>query len=338
MSKEDDHVLNKVERDKITAQHWGCTRLRDAWNEDREIQAIRAFLDKLDSLPEWMLRIPIPNLDGCLEMCGHRWLDGLDRTFMMIGQAKTYPAGGSCGDAPGYVFMQAEERLLGIHAWLSDGEPASSVPKQVTEWLGEKTDQKVEAVQALADIMEGYVLCGGDGAAILGQHKGKAETNATLGVLYEGNWLYEVFENACGFGYLPSLDLAIHLAGGNKSCQKEWLSCGGALRHVFRDDPLRYEAAQAYLWGLQAYLQGHDAAWLRKNKPGLAAGAIRTLARVTSQTEDTPAKCWIAASLSKGIKIQLVHVLETAENVPAGVDDLPDVVECLQTAAARFGI
>jgi hypothetical protein len=336
MRNEDDRVLDKAERDRITAQHWGATRLRDAWSEDREILAIRAFLDTLDSVPEWMLRIPIPNLDGCLEMCGHRWLDGLDRAFMMIGQARTYPAGGSCGDAPGYVFMQAEERLLGIQAWLSDEIPVDGIPKRVAELLGEKTDPKVEAVQALADIMQGYVLCAGDGAAILEQHKGKAETNAALGVLYQGNWLYEVLENACGFGYLPSLDLAIRLSAGDESCEKEWLSCGGALRQVFRDEPLRYEAAQSYLWGLQAYLQGHDAAWLRENRAGLAGGAIRTLAKATSQTEDTPAKSWIAASLLKGIKIQLVHVLETAENVPAGAHDLPDVVEGLQTAVARF--
>jgi len=317
---------------------WGCTLLRNKWKEDEDLKAIRSFLDRLDSVPEWTLAIPIPNLDGCLEMCGHRWLDGLDRAFLMIGQAKTYPTGGSCGDAPGSVFVQAEERLLGIRAWLSDGKPSGGVQKQVVEWLGEKTDQKVEAVQVLAEIMQGYVLCEGDGAAILEQQKGKAETNATLGVLYEGKWLYEVFENACGFGYLPSLDLAIRLSGGDESCQKEWLSCGGALRYVFRDDPLRYEAAQACLWGLHAYLQGRDTEWLRKNNTGLAAGAIRTLAKVTSETEDTPAKCWITASLLKGIKIQLQHVLETAENVPTGADDLPDLVEGLQTASARLGL
>jgi hypothetical protein len=235
--------------------------------------------------------------------------------------------------------MEAGQRLLGIQAWLNDAKSSGEVQEQVVESLGQKTDEKVEAVQVLADIMQGYVFGkGDDGADILKRHKEKAKTNVTLGALYEGNWLYETFENACGFGYLPSLDCAIRISGGDESCQREWLSCGGALRHVFPNDPLRYTTAQAYLWGLQAYLQGQDMQWLRESKPGLAAGAKKALYGVSLKTEDTPAKCWITASLLKAIKIQLEHVLNVAETVPPEADDLPDVVEGLQEAAARFGL
>ena len=179
---------------------------------------------------------------------------------------------------------------------------------------------------------------GNDGADIFKGYREEAATNATLRILYENNWLYEAFENACGFGYLPSLDTAIRISGGDRSCLQERVACVGALRYLFRDDPLRYTTAQAYLWGLQAYLLGQNIEWLRKAKPGLAGGAKKALNAITWKTEDTPAKCWITASLLKAIKIHLQHVLKAAEAVPAGVDDLPDIVEGMQAATARFGL
>ena len=89
----------------------------------------------------------------------------------------------------------------------------------------------------------------------------------------------------------------MRIIGGDRSEVEDLAgSCNWELRNVLRDDPQRMAVTLAYLWGTAAYLDGHDACWLRTQQPCLAGAAIHTLNQFAAAEAADSVVRWLATA------------------------------------------
>jgi len=107
--------------------------------------------------------------------------------------------------------------------------------------------------------------------------------------------------------------------------------CNGQMAYILRDDPERFTTTRGYLWGLYAYLVGHDEGWLRLNKPECAGSAVYALNAALKPGEPTPLRRWLVASMLKATKIWCQGLAEKKHHDTIGwhPKDLPDMLEAL---------
>jgi len=331
--------LTTADLDALTRKWWEAP-VSDATGQpgwDEEIKAINAASARIATFPRWVLEVRETMPKWGFEMCAHRWLDGLDEVLRMIETGRSWPSTlGHCGDVPGRIFSAVERRAAALQAWGERQVPAKDCfRRQVAYWLGEPTPAKREAAECLAELMRAFFFAteGEDTAKERAKAwRGRASANELLALLFEGEGLDALLENRCGFKTLDRLDLYIRIIGGDLSQAAERHGlCNRQLRFVLRDDPARYEVTRGYLWGLQAYLLGHDAAWLRSAQPECAGAAIYALRRASAGGEPTLLRRWLVASLLKAAKIWCQRALAPSGDgvKPAYTEELPDVASAI---------
>ena len=331
--------------DTLTRKWWETSVLdaTGAYVWDDEVQAVNAMTTEIQEFPAWALQVRGAMPRYGFEMCGHRWLEGLDDVLRMIGAEKFTPSSaGHCGDVPGWVVDAAGQRAAAVQNWL-DGQPPSQqgLDRQVAAWLGDITPEKREAARCYVELLRSYFFRPakpGDDATktVVDRWQAQAGQNETVQFMLHTYGLVDSLENRCGFKTIDRLDDYICIIGGDLSQRAEVRgNCNTQLRFVLRDDPARYTSTRGYLWGLYAYLVGRDQAWLLANKPDCAGAAIHALLGVSHMGDPTPLRRWLVASLLKSTKIWCQCALNRLreENVPAYVRDLPDVTAALSDPA-----
>ena len=124
------------------------------------MKAINALMAEVGELPEWALQVRDAMPKWGFEMCGHRWLDGLDDVMRMIGREEYVPSSaGHCGDVPGRIVDAAGRRATAVGRWLDGKAPSEDdLDRQVAWWLGEPTAEKREAAACYVELVRAYFL------------------------------------------------------------------------------------------------------------------------------------------------------------------------------------
>ena len=155
--------------------------------------------------------------------------------------------------------------------------------------------------------------------------------------LFLGDGVVGVAENGCGYTYIERLDALLRITGGDYDRAVDvYYSCLTTLRHVDRIDPPRLHVTRGYLWGLYAYLAGHDASWLREQHPECAGAAIHSLSGVTQNGDTTPLRRWLVASLFRGTKWMYRRMLNMThgEDIPRRAGDVPSLADAHPSGVA----
>jgi|GEM_PF-159217 len=333
-----EHKLPKKFVERLTRKCWE-TAVLDATGEyvlDEEAEAVNAMTAGIAEYPEWALQVRDAMPKYGFEMCSHRWLDGLDDVMRMIGKEEHFSStAGHCGDVPGRIVDAAEQRAAAVQAWIEGRHSdESNLHKQVAQYLGDPTREKREAAACFVELVRAFFLEPDERAAELAKGwRTRAENNEILKVMFKGEGFDNLLQNICGFKIVDRLDLYIRVIGGDRLEARERRGvCNDQLRFVLRDDPARFEVTRGYLWGLQAYLLGRNAEWLRSSKPECAGAAIHALRTVSRAGAPTPLRHWLVASLLKSTKIWCQCMLNRmAKAEPqADVGDLPNVLDALK--------
>jgi len=307
---------------------------------DDEVKAVNAMMRDIDEFPEWALQVRDAMPKYGLEMCSHRWLDGLDDVLSMIGAEEHFPSSaGHCGDIPGRIVAAAERRAQAAQSWIEGRAPQNDLCTQVAEWLGEQTPEKKEAATCFVELVRGFFFDdrpNDEALQLAKQWRTRADANRSLKTLFSsGEGLDFLLQNRCGFKMIDRLDIAIRVIGGDDSESADLVgACIDQIRFVPRDDPARFDTTRGYLWGLDAYLRGRGQEWLRANKPECAGAAIYALQGVSRAGPPTPLRRWLVASLLKSTKIWCQALLNATARydvaLPAYALDLPDVVTAIE--------
>lgn len=309
----------------------------DANGNDAEIRALdRMAADLgLGRIPEWALQVRGAMPKWGFEMCAHRWLQGLDDVIGMMGSETYWPStAGHCGEVPGDVVDAAERRAGAVQSWIDGQPPADALGERVQGWLGQRTPAKDEAAWCYVDLMRATFFGGTDREALharIASAAARGAENPVLADLFAEYTFGDTLENTCGFKLIERLDQNIRVIGGDTATTGDRLgNCNSQLRFMWRDEPERYEVTRGYLWGLQAYLLGRDAEWLRATVPDCTGAAIYCLQRLQRAGEPTPVRRWLAASLQKTTALWCQRVMSRwATGAPPNAAVLPDLLESL---------
>ena len=297
-----------------------------------DANALKAFEAEAGDIPDWARSVAEAVPDWGFEACAHRWLDGLDETITMIG-TETFHAStaGRCGDIPGYVRDAAEQRLTAVETWLNGAEPEGELAERIAKWLGTPTDEKREAARCVLEILRAYLFgTFEDAQTVAKRWRAEAPDTEVFRWLFLGDGVVGVAENGCGYKYIERLDALLRITGGDYDRAVDvYYSCLTTLRHVDRIDPPRLHVTRGYLWGLYAYLAGHDASWLREQHPECAGAAIHALQGVAQAGAPTPLRRWLVASLFRGTGWMYRRMLNMThgEDVPGHASNLPRLSE-----------
>jgi len=307
----------------------------DAW--DLDIQNLNGCLRQLRNVPRWAYDVRSAMPRWGFEMCSHRWLDGLDDVLRMLvaGEDWVPSSAGHCGDVPTWVVAEIELRACALSRWLEDPDaPAEDLPEiyeQVRTWLGAPEADKRQAVAGMLALLRQWLDAPTNHdalPALASEWQERGAANPLIAALFEGEGLHSLLSNGCGFKTVDRLDLTIRLLGGDDaSAEERHGHCLAQLRHLWRDDPQRYESTRGILWGLYAGLANKDVAWLREQVPECSGAALRGLAAYR-QCPATPAvRRWLIGSFAKLLEIecQVALVRSPAGLVPAYARHLPEL-------------
>ena len=325
-------MLSAADLEKRLQDWWGMPGLgwpgEHVWDE--EVKAVNAMMPDVRELPEWAVQVRDAMPKWGFGTCAHRWLEGLAGVIQMIGSESHIPSeAGHCGDMPPSVVEAGTRRENGIEEWLEGRTPEDEVERQVVRWLGTRTPEKEEAARCLLELHRAE---GDEVRELAKPWRARADQNEILQFVFGGEGIDTLLENRCGYKYIDQIDVYIQGVGGDRSREGDRHGiCLQSLRYVFRDDPARFDVTRGYVWGLCAYLAGHDAQWLRAEKPDCAGAAIHALKGVSRAGEPTPLRRWLVASFLKCTKLWCQHCLTVVgEEAPAYARDLPDVVAAVR--------
>jgi len=299
---------------------------------DAECLAINALLHEIEYLPEWAIdtRRAMPQYG--FERCSHRWVQGIDDIMQMIGTEQYWPStAGHCGDVPGVVCTAAEHRALAVQNWINSS-PAENdeLCGYVANLLGEQTPEKIAAATCFVELVRAFFFVSrSDETAktMAATWRDRINENPLLALMFQGEGFDYLLQNRCGFMIIKRLDLYIQLISGkcNHANDRHGV-CNDQLRFDYTDDPERIEVTRGYLWGLYAYLMGHNADWLRTHKADCAGAGIYALQRVDVTGDRSLLRRWLVASLLKSAKVWCMVGRKPNDNAPAQLMDLPDVL------------
>jgi hypothetical protein len=320
-----DHQRMKARDVEELAREWWPQDSPDGsampFRADEEVLALNAMARRISRLPQWALKVRGAMAGKRSEMCAHRWLDGLDEMMSMIGSAVYWPSkAGHCGDVPGSVVAAVDKRVAALQAWIGRRTPAADrVRRRVALWLGEPAAEKREAAICFVELARAF--CGGsqgdEPRALAAQWRKRASQNQVLGALFGGQGLDGLLSNWCGFKFLERLDQYLRAIGGEvRPASASQDSCRDQLGSILRDDPARFEATRAYLWGLWAYLQGCDARWLSSTCSEWAGSAMHAYRLVSAAGAPSPLTRWLAGSLLKTAKMRYERALAASQGTP----------------------
>lgn len=297
--------------------------------EQAEVGAVNGMMEAIEEFPGWTVEVREGMPKYGFEMCGHRWLSGLDDCLRQIGSGMAYPSmAGRCGDVPGVVFASALGRAELLRRW-AEGEATADLPlgERYAQWLGEPTPDKAEAARTLAELVS---LGKGRSTEEWAYSLRDREMGPVLRTLIEDGLLHDLPSSWCGFRFVERMDGMVRAIGGDTDgLVYARRGCNTQLSLVHREDPCRYEITRGYLWGLHAALCGRDEAWLIEAKPSCAPAARHALRSVAPCPAPPEVACWLIASMLVATKLWCQTTLSRtpAEEIPAHWEDLPDVRE-----------
>lgn len=316
------------ERQAIPESWWDACLPDGAW--DDEVRTVNRMMDEIEDIPEWAIRARDAMPKWGFEMCAHRWLDGLDHVVGMIARAE-YAASeaGHCGDVPAAITQAADRRADAVQRWLNAEPPnGDAMAERIAQTLGDRDPDKAEAAMCFVELVRTGLFHWERLDDVAAAWRARAEENSLLREMFDGDGLDGHLHNDCGFKVADRLDTFIALIGRDaRGSDERHGACNAQLRFVFRDDPDRYEVTRGVLWGLHAYLSGHDDVRLRSERAEVAGAACITLRRLADAGEPTPTRRWLAASLLKTTKLWCERALSRCDGpaIPAVATRLPSV-------------
>jgi hypothetical protein len=269
----------------------------------RDFPIADALKHEITIIPEWADQIYKSMPDWGFEIHCMRWLEGLDALLGAIRNAAPQSSTfGTYDDMPGFLLDAIEQKAVAVQRWL-DRLPLTedAFTHYVYQTLGEHTPQKEDAARCFVAITRAFVEDQDPDGEVkrLGRTwRAKMNDNGLLKYMFTGDGLdYGLFGGA-SYWVLHRLNVVIRLIGGDASDLQDITSSGNyELRNVLRDAPMRMNVTLGYLWGMFAYLQGYDAAWLRTQKTPLAGAAIFARNNLFHSKADPAVVRWLAAVL-----------------------------------------
>jgi hypothetical protein len=324
---------------EATEKWWGSLEQEQTANRQirlAEKERLQQMHGALVQIPGWAQEVAANLPDDGFEICAHRWLDGLDDAMAAIGREEYRPSpAGRCGvDVPGWVHDGAERRVRALERWLAEApDPNDTLGRRVAAWLGPRTGLKEEAACCFVEVVRAFFFCSSEVAeSVAARWRQRAPANPVLQRLFYGEGLDRGLQHRCGFQSLYRLDLFVRVIGGDDLplAETRWF-CNTQLRHVLRDDSRRYYTTLGYVWGLYAYLAGHDERWVREHHPDVAGAALFALHSVSQAGPATPVRRWLVASLLSPTKYFCRRALTFAgrTNAPAYAEQMPDLLVLL---------
>lgn len=336
MGKLKEHV-NTVAADiseRITKKCWETSAF-DVGGQyllDAEATALNGMIPAIGEFPDWAVSVREAMPKYGFELCSHRWLEGLYEVMKMVGTEKAWRAkAGHCGDVPASVIESAQQRAEAVEAWLAGQKDDDPLRSRISETLGQATPDKTEAAHCFAELVRQFFAetrPNDKAMKSAGQWRAKSANNPILATMFKGEGFDNLLQNRCGYKIIDRLDIYIQIIGGDGSRAGERHGvCNDQIRYILRDDPRRFTVTRAYLWGMYAYLAGHDADWLTENKPECAEAAIHALATVSQAGPPNPLRYWLVGSLLKTAKtwVQKVASEKWHDTIPEHPKDLPDL-------------
>jgi hypothetical protein len=328
------HVMARDIPERITKKCWETSAFH-VGNEyvlDAEATGLNRMALALGDLPDWAVRVREAMPKYGFELCSHRWLEGLQHLMRMVGTQKAWRSkAGRCGDVPKSVMNAALRRADAVEAWLAGRKDNGTLRLRVAETLGQPTSGKTEAAQCFVELVRQFFTeSGTDDEAMNSAKRWRARSphNPILSTMFEGEGFDGLLQNRCGYRIIARLDIYIEIIGGDQARADERHGvCNDQIRYILRDDPRRFTVTRGYLWGMYAYLSGHDADWLNENKPECAESAIHALTTVSQAGPPAPLRYWLVASLLKAAKtwVQKVAIEKWYDTIPEYPKDLPEL-------------
>ena len=320
--------------ERITKTCWetNAFHVGDQYVLDAEATALNGMTPTLGELPDWAVSVREAMPKYGFELCSHRWLKGLDEVMKMVGTEKAWRAkAGHCGDVPASVSASAAQRADAIDAWLGGQKDDDPLRSKVFGTLGQATPEKTEAARCFVELVRQFFADtrpNDDAMKSAGQWRAKGADNPILATMFEGEGFDSLLQNRCGYKIIDRLDIYIEIIGGDLSRAGERHGvCVDQTRYILRDDPQRFTVTRGYLWGMYAYLTGHDADWLNEHKPECAEAAVHALATVSQAGPLNPLRYWLVASLLKAAKtwVRGIATEKWYDTIPEQPKDLPDL-------------
>ena len=328
------HVTARDISDRITKKCWETSAFHvgDQYVLDADATALNRMALALGELPDWAVRVREAMPKYGFELCSHRWLEGLRQLMRMVGTQKAWRTrAGRCGDVPKSVANSALRRADAVEAWLAGRKHNGSLRLRVAETLGQPTSGKTEAAQCFVELVRQFFTeprPNDEAMSLAKRWRAKSAHNPILATMFKGEGFHSLLQNRCGYRVIDRLDIYIEIIGGDQSRAGERHGvCNDQIRYILRDDPPRFIVTRGYLWGLYAYLSGHDADWLKENKPECAEPAIHALTTVSQAGPPNPLRYWLVASLLKAAKtwVQKLATEKWHDTIPEHPKDLPDL-------------
>jgi hypothetical protein len=299
----------------------------------RDFPIADALKHEITMIPDWAEQVYKSMPDWGFEIHCMRWLEGLDSLMTAIRNATPQSTFlGTYDDMPGFLLDGVEQKAVAVQRWL-DRSPLTedAFTHYVYQTLGDHTSQKDDAARCFVAITHAFVEDQDPEGEVkkLGKTwRVKMNENGLLKYMFTGDGLDHGLFGGASYWLLHRLNVVIRLIGGDASDIQDITGSGNYdLRNVLRDAPMRMNVTLGYLWGIYAYLHGHDAEWLRAQKTPLAGAAIFARNNLAYSQADPAVVRWLAAVLLVRMRFwyrralifaaQKQHIAPHFEDIPA---------------------
>jgi len=276
--------------DRRIAEWWEAPGIDGREAFDEEILYLNSLIEEM-ALPRWAILVRDRMPRWGFEPCAHRFLEGLEQVMHMIGSGRACPRFGGCGDIPLSVQRSLDQVGFALLQWSESGNGTGPLVRQ----LGERTPDRVEAAQAMGEIVVGI----GQGPALLDaalDRWAERARSASARSLVDGEEapLAILAHHPCSYALLWNINRLARSIGNGEA--PSVLVCIPSLRVAPKLDPERVDTLRDIGEAL--------AHWLQELPPRHCLGE-RVYAMIGPRDE---VRRWLVASLYKTLKLWLVYL------------------------------
>lgn len=270
------------------AEWWEAPGIDGREAFDEEILYLNTLIDDI-ALPRWAILVRDRMPRWGFEPCAHRFLEGLEQVMGMVGSGRVCPRFGGCGDVPLSVQRQIEHVGAALLQWAGSDNGAGPFVRQ----LGEHTPERIEAAQAVGEIVLGI----GQGPALVDATLDRWAERArspSARRLVDGEEapLAVLAQHPCSYALLWNINRLVRSIGNGET--PSVLVCIPSLRVAPKLDPGRVDTLRS--------IGGILAQWLQGLPPQHCLGE-RIYGMIGPRDE---VRRWLVASLYKALKLWLV--------------------------------
>ncbi len=276
--------------DRRIAEWWEAPGIDGREAFDEEVLYLNSLIDEM-ALPRWAILVRDRMPRWGFEPCAHRFLEGLEQVLGMIGAGRAGPRFGECGDIPLSVQRRLDQVGEALLQWAGSGNGAGPLARE----LGERTPDRIEAAQAMGEIVLGI----GHGPALLDASLERWAERARSPLarrLVDGEEapLAVLAQHPCSYALLWNVHrIASGIGNGEPPSV---LVCGSSLRVAPKLDPGRVDTLRKVGEVLSQ--------WLQDLPPEQGFGE-RVYGMIGPRDD---VRRWLVASLYKTLKLWLVHL------------------------------